>query len=87
GIFPHGAIRWPTNLEAKLKGGAVRLAQRKQCEIYPVFFRGVRLKGFTIPSLLLRGKPTASFYPPMLCNPGSYEGCMDELAQILNQEH
>jgi len=85
GIFPHGGIQWPTNLEGKIKGGAVRLAQRTKCPIYPVLFSGVRLKGFTIPALFVRSKVVSSFYSPMFCDAASYDECMEQLAQILNQ--
>lgn len=85
GIFPHGGIHWPTNLTAKIKGGAVRLAQRKQCLIYPVYFDGIRLKGLTIPALLVRSQATMKPYPPIACDNKSYDECMEQLAQILNQ--
>lgn len=84
-IFPHGGIHWPTNLEFKIKGGAVRLAQRKNCAIYPVFISGVRLKGFTLPSLLVRSDIDLTYYDAMECDAVSYDQCMDSLAQILNQ--
>ena len=86
GIFPHGGIQWPTNLTNKIKGGAVRLAQRCQCSIYPIFFSGIGLKGFTIPSLVVRSRVKTQYYPAMRCGNTEYDNCMNLLAQILNQK-
>ena len=85
GIFPHGGIRWPVQSAGKIKGGAVRLAQRSQCPIYPVFFSGIKLPGFTLPALVIRSQVAVKLYPAMYCDPQSYEKCVEQLAQILNQ--
>lgn len=86
GIFPHGGIRWPVQAGSEIKGGAIRLAQRSQCPIYPVFFRGIKLPGFTLPALLVRSQVKVKLYPPMYCDTLSYQECKQQLAQILNQD-
>lgn len=85
-LFPHGRIQWPTNLKAKIKGGAVRLAQRKRCAIYPLFISGVKLKGFTLPAVFVRSQIKIKAYDALECDPQSYAQCLDSLAQILNQD-
>ena len=83
-MFPHGGIKWPTHEENMIKGGAIRLAQRKRCQIYPVFIHGVGISGTTFFALFGRSRIELDFYEPIFCENTEYDRCMADLSQILN---
>jgi len=83
-MFPHGGIQWPTHEENTIKGGAIRLAQRKRCDLYPVFIHGVGISGTTFFALFGRSRVEMDFYEPISCAESDYKNCMAELSKILN---
>ena len=83
-LFPHGGIKWPTHEENTIKGGAIRLAQRKRCPLYPVYIHGVKNGGTTFIALLGRSRIELDFYDPISCSDEDYELCMTELSRMLN---
>lgn len=85
GVFPHGRIHWPNYLPGKIKGGAVRLAQRRNAMLYPAYIEGVGLSGFTLLALVVRSHIKVEFFPPMACTAMNTEQRLQELAQILNR--
>ena len=68
-LFPHGKIHLDTDPPVKIKGGAVRLAQKTGCSIYPVHISGVRGKGFTLLAIPLRSRVQLTNRPILTCHP------------------
>lgn len=87
-IFPQGGIHWPINDESpfRMKGGAVRLAQRKKIPLIPVVVDGVALKGSTMGAVVKRSHAKLFFHEPIISEALSYTECMELLAQKLNSE-
>jgi 1-acyl-sn-glycerol-3-phosphate acyltransferase len=83
-VFPHGRIQEPGKPTSKIKGGAVRLAQKQGCKIFPVFIDGIRGHGHTMLALPLRSEAVLHTLPTMDCADKSYDECMSLLAQLLN---
>lgn len=83
-IFPHGHIHWPPIPHRKLKGGAIRLAKKAACLVYPLYIDGVRLKGHTLLSVPIRSHLKVEVLPVIDCVDVDYQECLDGLAQILN---
>ncbi|HFE37194.1 MAG TPA: 1-acyl-sn-glycerol-3-phosphate acyltransferase [Gammaproteobacteria bacterium] len=86
-IFPQGGIQWPVNKDApfKIKGGAVRLAKRKNIPLIPVVVDGVGLKGSTMLAVIKRSQAVLNFEQAMCCQGMPHEQCMAVLAQKLNR--
>lgn len=85
-IFPQGGIHWPITdaTPFRMKGGAVRLAQRKKVPLIPVVVNGIGLKGSTMGAVIKRSDATLYFHDPINAEELSYTECMDVLAQKLN---
>ena len=85
-IFPQGGIHWPINEETpfRMKGGAVRLAQRKKIPLIPVVVDGVGLKGSTMGAVVKRSHAALFFHEPIVSESLTYTECMELLAQKLN---
>lgn len=85
-IFPQGGIQWPINDETpfRMKGGAVRLAQRKKIPLIPVVVDGVGLKGSTMGAVVKRSHAELLFHKPIISEKLTYTECMEVLAQKLN---
>lgn len=85
-IFPQGGIQWPIDDKNpfRIKGGAVRLAQRKKTPLIPVVVDGVGLKGATMPAVIRRSRAELTFVDAIPCESLSYDESMELLAQILN---
>ncbi len=85
-IFPQGGIQWPIDEKNpfRIKGGAVRLAQRKKTPLIPVVVDGVALKGTTMPAVITRSRAELSFEEVIRCDSLSYDEGMKVLAQKLN---
>lgn len=86
-IFPQGGIQWPLT-ESKpfrIKGGAVRLAQRKKVPLIPVVVDGVGLMGSTMMAIVSRSEATLTFDKPIESHAMSYDECLSVLAQKLNK--
>jgi 1-acyl-sn-glycerol-3-phosphate acyltransferase len=86
-IFPQGGIHWPITESSRfrIKGGAVKLAQRKKVPMYPVVVDGVSLKGSTFLAIFKRSQAKLTFEEKMDCKSMSYDECMVVLAQKLNK--
>jgi len=86
-IFPQGKIQWPITETSpfRIKGGAIRLAQRKKVPLIPVVVDGVGLKGATMLAVLKRSNAVLSFDEALSCESMSYDECLEVLAQKLNK--
>jgi len=86
-IFPQGGIQWPLTEEKpfRIKGGAVRLAQRKKIPLIPVVIDGVGLMGATLLAVVNRSRATLEFEGELACESMSYDECLEALAQKLNR--
>jgi len=82
-VFPHGKIHLDSDPPRKLKGGAVRLAQRVGCPILPLRVEGVRGEGHTLLAVLLRSRARIHVFPPLDCRALSEQECLQRLTQIL----
>jgi len=87
-IFPQGGIQWPIDEENpfRIKGGAVKLAQRKKTPLIPVVVDGVELKGTTMLAVIRRSRAKLSFEEAIPCKSLSYDEGMKMLAQKLNNQ-
>ena len=86
-IFPQGVIQWPLT-ETKpfrIKGGAVRLAQKKNIPLFPVVIDGVGLKGATLLAIFKRSQIVLSFDEAIMDESLSYDEFLAVLAQKLNK--
>lgn len=83
-IFPHGGIRHPVQQDTRLKGGAVRLAQKHDIPVYPVIFSNVLGAGFTLLALVLPSRVRVRFAEPFRCYGIDYDECMKVMADLLN---
>ena len=86
-IFPQGVIQWPLTEKKpfRIKGGAVRLAQRKKVSLIPVVIDGVGMKGATLMAILKRSQVVLSFDDAIESDSMLYDECLDVLAQKLNR--
>jgi len=86
-IFPQGKIQWPITDETpfRIKGGAVRLAQRKRIPLIPVVVDGVGLKGATMLAVLKPSRAVLTFNDALSCKSMPYDECLELLAQKLNK--
>lgn len=82
-VFPHGRIHLDRDPPRRIKGGAVRLAQRVGCPILPVRVEGVRGEGHTLLAVLLRSRARLRVFPPMDCHERPERDCLHELAERL----
>ncbi|HFE32040.1 MAG TPA: 1-acyl-sn-glycerol-3-phosphate acyltransferase [Gammaproteobacteria bacterium] len=85
-VFPHGKIHLDSDPPRKLKGGAVRLAQRIGCPIQPLRVEGVRGEGHTLLAVLMRSRAWIRVFPPLDCRALSEQDCLQQLTQILQGE-
>jgi len=85
-VFPHGKIHLDSDPPRKLKGGAVRLAQRVGCPIQPLRVEGVRGEGHTLLAVLLRSRAWIRVFPLLDCRTVSEQECLQQLTQILQGE-
>ena len=85
-VFPHGKIHLDSDPPRKLKGGAVRLAQRIGCPIQPLRVEGVRGEGHTLLAVLMRSRAWIRVFPPLDCRALPEQDCLQQLTQILQGE-
>ncbi len=85
-VFPHGKIHLDSDPPRKLKGGAVRLAQRVGCPILPLRVEGVRGEGHTLLAVLLRSQAWIRVFPPLDCRQLPEQDCLQRLTQMLQAE-
>ena len=82
-IFPHGRIHLDKEGPRRLKPGAVRLAQRTGCPIYPVRIEGVRLQGWTLLSVPVRSRARLRYGPVLHCDGADAAACLRRLGRLL----
>ncbi|HEB94445.1 MAG TPA: 1-acyl-sn-glycerol-3-phosphate acyltransferase [Gammaproteobacteria bacterium] len=85
-VFPHGKIHLDADPPRRIKGGAVRLAQRAGCPILPLRVEGVRGEGHTLLAVLLRSRAWIRVFPPLDCQLLSEQDCLSQLTRILQGE-
>ncbi len=83
-VFPHGGIHLDTDPPRKLRGGVVFLAQKAECEIYPVRVDDVRGAGLTALALLIPSSSTLEAYPPLNCAGQEHGDCLARLTSVLD---
>ncbi len=83
-VFPHGGIVWPPSSESRLKGGAVRLAQKTNTFLFPVYISGLRFNGHIVRCFLLRANARLDLFAAHNCALTTPQECLDQLACILN---
>ncbi|MDH5301584.1 MAG: 1-acyl-sn-glycerol-3-phosphate acyltransferase [Gammaproteobacteria bacterium] len=83
-VFPHGSIQLPGVPGKKIKGGAVRLARRQRCNIYPAYIEGIKGHGMTLMAVPLRSRARIRALPVMDCSVCDYEQAVEHLNQLLN---
>ncbi len=84
-LFPHGRIQGKRRV-ARLKGGAVHLAQKAGVPIYPLWLEGVSGRGLVLLAVLLPSRARLRAFPALHCGGDGYTDCMNALARILNRE-
>ena len=82
-LFPHGGIHWPIKKDARIKGGAIKMAIRSTAPVYPVLISGIRLPGFTVLSLLLPGRVSLELKKVFYCD--DYDSGLKQLTSLLNK--
>lgn len=83
-VFPHGTIHLNTDPPRKLKGGAVRLAQKSGCPLYPVHLDGIRGQGHTLLALPIPSRVRLTLYSPLHLGPDDdYEASLRTLTTLL----
>ncbi len=85
-VFPHGKIHLDSDPPRRIKGGAVRLAQRAGCPIQPLRVEGVRGEGHTLLAVLLRSRAWIRVFPLLDCQRLSEQNCLLQLTRILQGE-
>ncbi len=83
GIFPHGTIHLETDAPRRLKGGAVRLAQLAQCDLYPARIDGVRAEGGVFLPVVLPGRARIESHPPLNCQQQPVKECLEAIEPLL----
>jgi len=83
-IFPQGEIVWPPSPASGLKGGAVRLAQKTNTFLFPVYISGLRFKGHVVRCFLFRANAHLDMFGAHNCVSTRPQECLDQLACILN---
>ena len=84
-LFPHGKIHLPSDPPRKLKGGAVRLAQRGECDIYPLKVSGVKGEGHIVRGVLYRSHAKVRLLPVIKTEGRSHEELTEVLEEIYNR--
>lgn len=82
-LFPHGGIHLPSDPPRRIKGGAVRLAQRAACPILPLRVSGVRGAGQTLLAVVRRSHARIDVFPVMDCQDESERECLHALSETL----
>lgn len=83
-VFPHGRIHLDSDPPRKLKGGVIFLAQKADCEIYPVRVDDVRGAGHTALALLIPGNSSLKAYPAVDCSSLEHGDCLASLTSVLD---
>jgi 1-acyl-sn-glycerol-3-phosphate acyltransferase len=83
-VFPHGQIHLDHHPPRQLKGGAIFLAQKSGCPIYPVRIDGIGLPGHTVLSVPIRSRVHLSYFPALFCD-GESSSCLEQLRQCLER--
>ena len=63
-VFPHGTFSLPGETR-KIKRGSLWLAQKSNCQIYPVFISGIAGVGQIVGGVLKRSHAKLVSYPPL----------------------
>lgn len=82
-LFPQGRIHLESHGQRKLKGGAVRLAQKSACPIIPVRVEDVRGEGHTVRAVFYPSRAKLSVAPVLNCQEADHHQCLTTLAQRL----
>jgi 1-acyl-sn-glycerol-3-phosphate acyltransferase len=82
-MFPQGRIHPASEQQRKLKGGAVRLAHKSGCPIYPVRVEDVTGAGHTVRAVLYPSRAKLHVAPFLPCEGEDHQACLATLAQRL----
>lgn len=82
-LFPHGKIHLDSDPPRRIKGGAVRLAQRVECPILPLRVEGVRGEGQTVLAVVRRSRAQIRVFPQLDCQTCSERDCLHVLTETL----
>ena len=86
-LFPGGGIHPSHQAAPVLKPGVVRLAKATGVPIYPLVLSGVSGEGKVVLAVLLPGKARLSSYPPVQCEAGTEQDCLQQLTSLLNNSY
>lgn len=85
-LFPHGGIHWPEKSDARIKGGAVKMAMRSGAPIYPVRIEGIKLPGYTLLSFPFRSRIVIDVKPSFtIGKEDDYHETLKQLTHLLNK--
>lgn len=82
-LFPHGKIHLDGAPSARLKAGAVRLAQLTGAPLLPHRISGIRGAGHVVRGVVLRGHARITLYPAVPVAGRELNDVLDELEQII----
>ena len=84
-VFPHGKIHLPTDPPRKLKAGAARMSSLTGVPIFPLYISGIAGIGHVLPAVYRRSYARIQSFPPMVCDGQDVDGCVAELAKIIDR--
>lgn len=82
-LFPHGKIHLPADLPARIKGGAVRLAQLTGASVFPVHVEGIKGAGHTLLAIPLKSQIKLYTHKPQTFAEGSNDENIRKLQQLI----
>ncbi len=82
-LFPHGKIHLPADLPARIKGGAVRLAQLTGASVFPVHVEGIKGAGHTLLAIPLKSQIKLYTHEPQTFAEGSNDENIRKLQQLI----
>ncbi len=81
-MFPYGGIHADESALPAFKGGAVMLAQKTNCALYPVRLEGVAGRGHTILAVPMRSHAHLKQYSPVTCDDQAHKACIEILDEL-----
>ncbi|NOZ52775.1 MAG: 1-acyl-sn-glycerol-3-phosphate acyltransferase [Gammaproteobacteria bacterium] len=83
-LFPHGKIHLDTDPPRNIKGGAIRLAQLSQCQIYPVHIKDTKAQGHTLLAIPIPSQASLKVKPAFYCQQGNTAKDLKKLTCLIS---